>query len=82
MVPAMVWKDCKCFREYIERVTSLNNSRTSDRETTAFLLSSMPTLYIIEPMRETEGATHVVYPTDWSALIPMWKIAIRRISPN
>ncbi len=82
MITAMVWNDCKCFRECIERVTSLNNSRTSDRETTAFLLYSMPSLYISGTMRETGGVKRVVYPTVWSALIPIWKIAIPKISPS
>ena len=82
MVMAMLWNNGKSLEEHVKRIASLRKSPASDPESTAGLLNSMPTLYAIGPMEETGGSRHVINTAGWSAPIPMWKIAIKRISPN
>lgn len=82
MITALVWPDGQRFREHIEYLRSLGNTSHSDILSKADLLNRMPTLCALSPTGKTGDARHAVSAAEWSALIPQWKMALSRVSPN
>jgi len=82
MVTALMWDGPKAFAEHVERMRVFRQSHTGDPETRLALLESMPTLYVIRPVREVGGSRALIGAAGWSALIPAWAVAFGGFSQN
>jgi len=79
---AMVWKNSEAFKEHVEQMRMFRQSHHSDSEVRVAFLKSMPSLYLLHPMRETGGARVLTSTMDWSALVPIGKVRPARFSQN
>lgn len=46
------------------------------------LIEGVPLLQVSRPVSETGGSRGVIGQSAWSALIPMWRVELHRVSPN
>ena len=76
MVMALAWSNSKSFKEHVERMRMFRQSHPSDLEVRVALLKSMPTSYILHPVRETGGSGGFIGTGGWPALIPMSKVSL------
>ena len=85
---AIVWNNEGTFEEHAERVREFRRSHANValvnglRLDESALLEGMRLLQVRCTMVETGGSVRCANAEDWSALVPVWRVARYKLSPN
>jgi len=85
---AIVENNRDTFEEHNEGMRAFRKSHAgvqlvnAPRRDQPSLLESTRPLHVADIRREIGESRRYVSPEDWSALIPMWKVARYKLSPN